>query len=731
MSQHQLDGMTHASCIPLSVASTSTSVESPSSTDMPYTVWREVSRLSPPPTDPHSQFSTGIASPPERTHPDPQNLYHRHHRRHHDTSETSLGVPADPIDGPHNLGLSRGSTSPCSSLSHLPGLPPTPNVLLQSRSPSAMSCQSGGSNRSVRSSRRHEGATARVRLPHHHAVHSVTSIVTSMASPSGVVAQLDGTNVVPPGNCDFPGGPTPVPEGVPPRFIEMTSNDVNRYQKDCFRVLPASNYKVPAMQLEYGYYGKELPTGWTACRHPEGALYYMNSEKRTFTEVDVREQKSYSNVEYFSEFLWEELRFELRERDLESSLNLDEVQLVLKLHPDDDGVCYYYFVNPAGRSLFWLEEWDAPGIFDSCRSVDTLPHKGLAIQALYWYILMTSVVCRRHWALFPTLFKVTPRLKEEAKAMIRHTLCDHLTSNLTSSPGNPEELKTFLSLLEGVDSEWDDNEGYGASTFGRIMMKFCMSPLSSLQLSLPDPCIDSNYYLNFHVTTLQHLHTIFVDRTISKEKWNVFDTNLLATVLLTSNVGFLAINSVDSGRGVSLRQIASYLSLMASFGSIMLETLAIIYSLPHAFLVWGMILFFVALSAEWWNLGGLVSWIAIGIATLAICVLVGWCIWMARDRTQHWFFTVDLYQASLVNDQPEDQGEYIGRRPSHPWLIMRIPHYVSSIFGSQNGRHSEGNNNEYVEEIAMRSVLVAVPAGGNLDMPDGEGHINKMDTPIA
>ncbi|KAL4079409.1 hypothetical protein J3A83DRAFT_1089265 [Scleroderma citrinum] len=574
MSQHQLDGMTHASCIPLSVASTSTSVESPSSTDMPYTVWR-------------------IASPPERTHPDPQNLYHRHHRRHHDTSETSLGVPADPIDGPHNLGLSRGSTSPCSSLSHLPGLPPTPNVLLQSRSPSAMSCQSGGSNRSVRSSRRHEGATARVRLPHRHAVHSVTSIVTSMASPSGVVAQLDGTNVVPPGNCDFPGGPTPVPEGVPPRFIEMTSNDVNRYQKDCFRVLPASNYKVPAMQLEYGYYGKELPTGWTACRHPEGALYYMNSEKRTFTEVDVREQKNYSNVEYFSEFLWEELRFELRERDLESSLNLDEVQLVLKLHPDDDGVCYYYFVNPAGRSLFWLEEWDAPGIFDSCRSVDTLPHKGLAIQALYW----------RHWALFPTLFKVTPRLKEEAKAMIRHTLC-----------GNPEELKTFLSLLEGVDSEWDDNEGYGASTFGRIMMKFCMSPLSSLQLSLPDPCIDSNYYLNFHgepcarlnfnqsvhgwkyhpskmmmicaplfffspVTTLQHLHTIFVDRTISKEKWNVFvnqltslfqDTNLLATVLLTSNVGFLAINSVDSGRGVSLRQIASYLSLMASFGSIML-----------------------------------------------------------------------------------------------------------------------------------------------------------------
>ena len=43
-----------------------------------------------------------------------------------------------------------------------------------------------------------------------------------------------------------------------------------------------------------------------------------------------------------------------------------------------------------------------------------------------------------------------------------------------------------------------------------------------------------------------------------------------ATVLLNANVGFLAIQSVDDGGGNSLRQIASYMSLMASFASIML-----------------------------------------------------------------------------------------------------------------------------------------------------------------
>jgi hypothetical protein len=42
-----------------------------------------------------------------------------------------------------------------------------------------------------------------------------------------------------------------------------------------------------------------------------------------------------------------------------------------------------------------------------------------------------------------------------------------------------------------------------------------------------------------------------------------------ATVLLNANVGFLAINTVDKG-GRSLIQMASYMSLMTSLGSIVL-----------------------------------------------------------------------------------------------------------------------------------------------------------------
>ena len=42
-----------------------------------------------------------------------------------------------------------------------------------------------------------------------------------------------------------------------------------------------------------------------------------------------------------------------------------------------------------------------------------------------------------------------------------------------------------------------------------------------------------------------------------------------ATVLLNANVGFLAINTIDQG-GRSVIQMASYMSLMTSLGSIVL-----------------------------------------------------------------------------------------------------------------------------------------------------------------
>lgn len=131
-------------------------------------------------------------------------------------------------------------------------------------------------------------------------------------------------------------------------------------------------------------------------------------------------------------------------------------------------------------------------------------------------------------------------------------------------------------------------------------------------------------------------------------------TSCQATVLLNANVGFLAINSVDRG-GRDATQMASYMSLVTSLGSIVLgllfvshgrtsgqdtameaavfldrlhdrkhgmEKLAIVYSLPKALLMWGMAFFFAAFSIDWWTSGDQHSRTIVGTVTLVVFVMI-------------------------------------------------------------------------------------------------------------
>ncbi|KAL4071436.1 hypothetical protein V8B97DRAFT_1963423 [Scleroderma yunnanense] len=486
------NGVVLASRIPASLGSISSNVpESPSPTDMPYVVEHNDSHQRSPylsvrdalplsdtrrvdqTHDPvHREPSGALLLQPCPPHtsrhphflPDTLNTRESIPEDHQATSSTTLDAPADPTDGPLNLALTHPHLRRSRPLLHLHSTPHPTDTSLPPRSPSTTSFRSMRTNKSVMSFHslasagrasyhRHQGATPHVRSPSPYNHHSAANSVISL-SPR-VIAQPGGGLIASPTNDNQPSDPT-FPNEFP-RFAQMTSTDVRRYQKDCFRAPTVGNYEIPRMQFEYDLYSKKPPSGWEAHKHPEGALFYMHSDTHTFTEVDIHDEDVCADVEYFGNFLWEELRYEVQGMDSECLLKLDEVQLVLEPRRDENGVlCCYYFVNPAGRSLFWLDEWDAPGILSSCRGVDSLPHKGLAIQAQYW----------GHWDLYPTLCKVTLQLKEEAEDMILHAICDHLTSSLSSSPLNPEELKTLLSLLEGIKTDRQNDQGHGAIVFG-------------------------------------------------------------------------------------------------------------------------------------------------------------------------------------------------------------------------------------------------------------------------
>ncbi|KAF9234246.1 hypothetical protein BU15DRAFT_10126, partial [Melanogaster broomeanus] len=424
-----------------------------------------------------------------------------------------------------------------------------------------------------------------------------------------------------------------------------------------------------------------LPRGWTAHVHPEGALYYVHGETacsilhRTFTEVDICDQTIATDIELLQSSLFGELRQAIVDQRV--NLDLEDVELVLEPKADDYGVlCSYYFVHRRKRCLFWLEEFEARSILGDCKGIAALSHKKLAVEAQYW----------KHRDLFPVLGVVTKALLDEVKNMMLHANFDHLSSTRSTAALSTDELQNYMAVVGKID----------------IPLTSANSALVTFLLARMMHIIYRNQYLNFHgqpcarltvdqtvhgwryrpstamiilapllcmapIAHVRSLHMGFVDDIASTVEWNTFITkfngqlqnlNLLGTVLLGANVGFLAIQSVDAGEGRSVTQIASYTSLVFSFGSIALgltfiglnltgrergseaakflrrmsdeqhglEKLAIIYSLPYAFLMWSMLLFLLAFSVEWCKPGNKATTFTVASVLVVVFGLIIWCI---------------------------------------------------------------------------------------------------------
>lgn len=193
---------------------------------------------------------------------------------------------------------------------------------------------------------------------------------------------------------------------------------------------------------------------------------------------------------------------------------------------------------------------------------------------------------------------------------------------------------------------------------------------------------------------LRELEKLWTDEIIIERVWKSFMTKLLeewgelillSTVMLTANVGFLAIPGViisdlnsnitkssDLHIFTSPAQIASCMSVEASVGSIVigmllvrhnrtkqkedpegasiyldknthpifgLEPMAIIFGLPWALLMWAMVMFSIALLLFCFRISNLPTRIFVAVASMMVAVLIGWCIrsaWESSDERGAW-----------------------------------------------------------------------------------------------
>ncbi|KAJ7634763.1 hypothetical protein FB45DRAFT_909787 [Roridomyces roridus] len=476
-----------------------------------------------------------------------------------------------------------------------------------------------------------------------------------------------------------------------PDIFPGVPTSTSRYDRKVTIPDEPTRYTIPPLTI--AVHANRPPQGWTVCQHPEGVQYFFHSEKRVFTDANIYKSRTLRFIENVMHRILSSLDDFLRSARVE----LRDIDLVLDECLCEDGTpgCRYYFVNHKDRCVFWMDE--APEylfpIVWEIRGVTSAYHVSNILQAQYWY----------HCELYPRSLQVTPEILDELQDNASHGLSDLITSKTSTVSLKAEDLDQLLKLLHCRSAANTGDKKFDGTPrlVGRFMFLFTCDRVYNFH-GVPGVRLDRNesVYGKPHKRTflikllnpllflgpnlhLNNLRNICTDGLIHSREWPSFISRLnsewqefttYSTILLNANVGFLSIQSVDQS-GIlrpdrSAAQIASYLSILISTGSILislnlmrqnrdrgdaaaqdaaefinrrkhaifdLEPTAILYSLPYAMLIWSMVAFIAAFSLMWFQDSDTMTKAFVGVLGGVIAGLVFWCIFAVWDRDGSWW----------------------------------------------------------------------------------------------
>ncbi|KAJ4488647.1 hypothetical protein C8R41DRAFT_836431 [Lentinula lateritia] len=475
----------------------------------------------------------------------------------------------------------------------------------------------------------------------------------------------------------------------------------SRYERSTYVADERTTYTIEPMTRSFKF-EKAIPTGWTKMIHPEGACYYVYENGRYYTDADVMDNLTKDRImacmNDFDDFILS--------RGIQLSLRANAV-FDIRIDQDDPEryTCGYYIADHTTRTVFWLDtvEADSFPVWWEVKGVTSPTHIEHAVASLYWY----------HCHLFPHSYNLNVEAVDELRDIILHCIGDTITSSTSTVPYSISDLKDMMLLLNNIRK--NPATGGGVSAYSRIMYIF--TRLRFLHFyGEPGARLDRDQSVHykahhhhrrpwwmrslspalFSVPDLYYgiLSNLWVDGLVHEAAWADFvgkmneewqQLILFNTVLLNANVAFLAIQSIDNSSdspGRSPAQIASFLSIVASFGSIILglvlarkhrakakdtaedaakflnswerdrlgvASLAILYSVPYALLLWGVLCFLVAFSVMCYSNSDALVLSIMSSSWFVVAILVFWCVtalasWDRRsnDEPSFWSYVHDL-----------------------------------------------------------------------------------------
>ncbi|RDX47301.1 hypothetical protein OH76DRAFT_1406204 [Lentinus brumalis] len=398
---------------------------------------------------------------------------------------------------------------------------------------------------------------------------------------------------------------------------------------------------------------RDKPGGrWESFIHPEGNRYFRY--KNFFTNEDLYDRSENYGKLYYVEHTMERIMDELSQCP---SICLDDIEIAIKIMIDEEGdeLGCHYFANTRTQEVFYLDEVEE-GFFYPQYGMKILSrdHLKRAAESLYW----------EHVFMFPHRRKLPVTEYQGLQADLVWYLLDRETSVASTSPYTVDELYRFQAIVKDLvtDGQQDMLPQHMAAfarlkavlsmaSFRRYHGEYCAQLDSDLSQfgEYPEPRtlfkIVAWLFFSTPRTYLDCVRRAWVDQVVNHQHWRRLVSELQedwtasitpATVILTTNVGFLAIQSVDLNGSPnspipdrSVAQILAYMSTVLSIGNIVactilarqhrpnahsyatqaaeyfairapghrgMEMLAIIYAIPTTFFLWALLTFFLAIG---------------------------------------------------------------------------------------------------------------------------------------
>ncbi|KAG2042009.1 hypothetical protein BDR03DRAFT_841637, partial [Suillus americanus] len=261
----------------------------------------------------------------------------------------------------------------------------------------------------------------------------------------------------------------------------------------------------------------------------------------------------------------------------------------------------YYFVDHDRHLLFWLHKLPTAKLYCGVQGVEKLSHIKYAVEHQYWQVLH-----RQHCEMYPNENLPCAQLLKELKEVVVHASAETITTDVSLSPFDGDELSKILDLIDQLKGK--RKPGSCGISVSRVFHD--TSPLSFLPArakffnfcGLPSARLDADQTVYtkkrgnklilvlswaFNVAMfgapqshMEELRRVWVDRSVNSPRWKNFNSKLssewssitmYSTVMVAVDVSFLAVPSVSLQDSGSVTTISTYLSIFCIVGSLVVS----------------------------------------------------------------------------------------------------------------------------------------------------------------